>query len=148
MGISVKFPVRKESFFVNQTTPARSFGRFALSSILSAGVDLAAFEVFCRILENFIASDPAILAATCLARGLSGLINYLINYFLVFHSESSHGKSMGLYALITVGKTLLSGLLVARLTLFLPALPRVGLKAGVDTLLFFVNYILQKAFVY
>ena len=126
----------------------RPFARFALSSLFSAGVDLAAFELLCRLLDGLLAEGAAILAATCLARAASALVNHLINYCLVFHSHAARGRATGLYALITVGKTLCSALLVAALTALAPALPRLGAKAGVDSLLFFVNYLLQKAFVY
>ena len=47
--------------------------------------------------------------------------------------------------------TLLDGaaaLLVAAAAALVPALPRLGAKMGADVLLFFVNYLLQKAFVY
>ena len=47
-----------------------------------------------------------------------------------------------------MGKTLCSALLVAGAAALLPALPRLGAKIGADVLLFFVNYLLQKAFVY
>lgn len=127
---------------------SRPFGRFACSSLLSAGVDLAAFELLCRLLDGFMAEPLYTLAATAAARGLSALVNYLINYFLVFHSGASYGRSAGLYTLITLGKTFLSGVLVGWLVPMVSFLPRVGVKAGVDTLLFFVNYLLQKAFVY
>lgn len=128
--------------------PARPFGRFALSSLVSAGVDLGAFELLARGLEGPIGEGAAILAATCLARGLSALANYLINYFLVFRSRASYGRSAGLYTAITVGKTLCSGLLVALAAALAPELPRLCFKIPVDSLLFFVNYLLQKAFVY
>lgn len=127
---------------------ARSFIRFTASSLFSAGVDLAAFSLLEHLLA-FLANDNLeILLATCLARALSALVNHLINYILVFHSQASRARATGLYAIITVCKTLCSALLVAKIALFLPALPQVGIKAVVDTLLFFFNYLLQKAFVY
>lgn len=127
---------------------AHPFGRFAVSSVVSAGVDLASFELFCRLTEQVLGERAAIVAATCAARVLSSLVNYLINYFLVFHSRASYGRSAGLYTVITAAKTLCSALAVAAAAPLLPAVPRVGLKACADTLLFFVNYLLQKAFVY
>lgn len=123
------------------------FARFALSSLFSAGVDLAAFELLCRLLEDAAGEAAAIVAATCIARAASALVNHIINYVLVFHSHAARGRATGLYALITVGKTLCSALLVAAAAL-VPALPRLGAKMGADVLLFFVNYLLQKAFVY
>ena len=47
-----------------------------------------------------------------------------------------------------IGLPLCSALLVAGAAALLPALPRLGAKIGADVLLFFVNYLLQKAFVY
>ena len=128
--------------------PGRPVARFALSSLFSAGVDLAAFELLCRLLEGAVGQGGAIFAATCLARAASALVNHLVNYALVFHSHAARGRAACLYALITVGKTLCSALLVAAAAAFLPALPRLGAKMGADVLLFFVNYLLQKAFVY
>lgn len=128
--------------------PGRPFVRFALSSLFAAGVDLAAFELLCRLLEGTAGENAAILAATCLARAASALVNHVVNYALVFHSHAARGRATGLYALITVGKTLCSALLVAGAAALLPALPRLGAKIGADVLLFFVNYLLQKAFVY
>ena len=124
------------------------FARFALSSLFSAGVDLAAFELLCRLLEDAAGEAAAIVAATCIARAASALVNHVINYVLVFHSHAARGRAAGLYALITVGKTLCSALLVAAAAALVPALPRLGAKMAADVLLFFVNYLLQKAFVY
>ena len=50
--------------------------------------------------------------------------------------------------MITVLKTLASALLVAWLAALLPAVPKLGLKIPVDVALFFLNYLVQKAFVY
>ena len=102
------------------------FARFALSSLFSAGVDLAAFELLCRLLEDAAGEAAAIVAATCIARAASALVNHVINYVLVFHSHAARGRAAGLYALITVGKTLCSALLVAAAAALVPALPRLG----------------------
>lgn len=127
----------------------RSFGKFSASSLSSSVVDLAAFSVFCTLLRPSLPEGPAIVVATILARVLSSLCNYLLNYFLVFHSHTAHGKSASLYTVITVLKTLASALLVAALAGWLPAgTPELAAKIPVDVALFFVNYLLQKAFVY
>ena len=134
---------------MHEQASARRFGRFTVSSLLSAGVDLAAFALLCRLLESVIpTTSAAILVATVTARVLSSLVNYLINYFLVFESKASYTRSAGLYTGITVGKTLCSALLVAAAVHILPQLPRLAAKIPVDVLLFFVNYLLQKKFVY
>lgn len=125
------------------------FVRFLGSSLSSSLVDLAAFALLCRALEPALGATVSILAATVLARVLSSLCNYLINYFLVFHSRSHHGRSATLYTTVTVIKTGCSALLVAGLAGLLPAaVPELAIKIPVDCALFFVNYLAQKRFVY
>ena len=127
----------------------RSFGKFSASSLSSSLVDLTAFTLLCMALQPYLPEGPAILAATVLARLLSSLCNYLLNYFLVFHSHSAHGKSASLYTVITVLKTLASALLVAKLAGLLPAgTPALAAKIPVDVGLFFLNYLAQKLLVY
>ena len=127
----------------------RSFGKFSASSLTASAVDLWAFSALCEALGPCLGEKPAILAATVLARVLSSLGNYLLNYFLVFHSRTAHSRSAGLYTLITVLKTLASALLVAGLAGLLPdGAPTVTIKIPVDMALFFVNYLAQKNFVY
>ena len=133
---------------MHEQASARRFGRFTVSSLLSSGVDLAAFAVFCRLLESVIPTGAAILAATVAARVLSSLVNYLINYFLVFESKASYTRSAGLYTGITVGKTLCSALLVAAAAHILPQLPRLAAKIPVDVLLFFISFQIQNRWIF
>ena len=80
---------------------------------------------------------------------LSSLCNYLINYFLVFHAHTAHGRSATLYTTVTVIKTACSAVFVAALARLLPAaVPELAIKIPVDCLLFFANYLVQKRFVY
>ena len=125
------------------------FVRFLASSLSSSLVDLAAFAVFCAVLEGPLGETAAILAATVAARVLSSLCNYLINYFLVFHAHTAHGRSATLYTTVTVIKTACSAVFVAALARLLPAaVPEIAIKIPVDCLLFFANYLVQKRFVY
>ena len=129
-----------------RSAPVRGF---LASSLSSSIVDLAAFAALCALLEPAAGSTAAILAATVAARVLSSLCNYLINYFFVFHSRTRHGRSATLYTAVTVIKTAASAVLVAALAAVLPeAVPELGIKIPVDCLLFFVNYLAQKRFVY
>lgn len=130
-------------------TAVRSFGKFSISSLSSSIVDLTAFSLLCTALVSYLPESAAIIVATIIARILSSLCNYLINYFLVFHSHTSHSRSVSLYTVITVLKTLASALLVAGAAALLPlAIPELAIKIPVDVALFFLNYLLQKTFVY
>ncbi len=130
-------------------TAVRSFGKFSISSLSSSIVDLTAFSLLCTALVSYLPESAAIIVATIIARILSSLCNYLVNYFLVFHSHTSHSRSVSLYTVITVLKTLASALLVAGAAALLPvAIPELAIKIPVDVALFFLNYLLQKTFVY
>ncbi len=130
-------------------TAVRSFGKFSISSLSSSIVDLTAFSLLCTALVSYLPESAAIIVATIIARILSSLCNYLVNYFFVFHSHTSHSRSVSLYTFITVLKTLASALLVAGVAALLPvAIPELAIKIPVDVALFFLNYLLQKTFVY
>ena len=132
-----------------KTTAVRSFGKFSVSSIGSSIIDLAAFSVLCDALYPRLPESIAIMGATVTARVISSLCNYLLNYFLVFHSHTAHGRSASLYTLITVLKTAASALLVARLAALLPfGTPALAVKIPVDVALFFANFAAQKWLVY
>ena len=131
------------------TVREQPFWRFLVSSLSSSVVDLAAFALLCIPFEPLFGARLYILAATIAARILSSLCNYLLNYFLVFHSHATHTRSAALYTTITVLKTLASALLVSLLVGIFPAgMPELAAKIPVDCLLFFLNYLLQKKFVY
>ncbi len=131
------------------TVREQPFWRFLVSSLSSSVVDLAAFALLCVPFEPLFGARLYILAATIAARVLSSLCNYLLNYFLVFHSHATHTRSATLYTTITVLKTLASALLVSFLVGIFPAgMPELAAKIPVDCLLFFLNYLLQKKFVY
>lgn len=131
------------------TVQEQPFWRFLVSSLSSSVVDLAAFALLCVPFEPLFGAQLYILAATVAARILSSLCNYLLNYFLVFHSHATHTRSAALYTTITVLKTLASALLVSALVGIFPAgTPELAAKIPVDCLLFFLNYLLQKKFVY
>lgn len=125
----------------------KPFGRFLVSSLASSVVDLGAFAVLCELLR-----EPAgvfyVTAATIAARVLSSLVNYLFNYSLVFHSSAGRGSSAAKYAALTAAKTMCSALLVSLAAAMIPAVPELAVKLPVDVGLFFVNYLIQKRFVY
>lgn len=128
--------------------PSRPFGRFLVSSVTAAAVDLAAFGALCAVLDGTMPSAAVILTATVAARILSSLVNYLCNYALVFHSRASRGRSAVKYGALTAAKTLCSALAVAALAALAPEAPELLFKIPVDIALFFVNYLVQKHFVY
>ena len=126
----------------------RTFVPFAASSLVSSGVGLGAFWLLCCALRPYLPEAVYITAATIVARVLSSLMNYLINYFFVFQSRAAHQRSATLYTILTILKTLASAFFVSLLVGLVPGLPELGAKIPVDVALFVINYLVQNAFVY
>jgi glycosyltransferase involved in cell wall biosynthesis len=118
--------------------------KYSFSSILSALVDLTAFTILAgRLLPS---GSAGILAATVIARLVSGSINFLINKHWVFRSSRSGTLEAGRYLVLFCSQMLLSWLLVSGLRSLPLPLPLV--KVLVDTGLFFLSYRIQKRFIF
>lgn len=125
----------------------RQFFRFVGSSLLSAVADLALFALFARVVFVTQPLIAAVFLATVASRVLSAAFNYMLNRLAVFRRKERLGGSLWRYALLCVGQMNVSALLVWLFCTLLP-IPKVVVKAVVDTLLFFVSYRIQDAFVF
>lgn len=129
----------------------RIFGKmllkFLLSSLSSAVIDLALFQVFCKCFRPIDAVFYVTIAAVA-ARVISATYNYLVNYSLVFKSEENKWKAFGKYALLAVIQMTLSASLVTLGVYLLSAVPELVVKIVVDVFLFVVSYWIQREFVF
>ena len=107
---------------------------------------MALFSVFCFFLEGRYVSYVAV--ATALARIVSAVYNYTINYRVVFKSKENVGKASTKYFLLALVQMGLSAVLVSGAVMLLPFVPKVVVKGIVDTFLFFVSYHIQQRFVF
>ena len=124
------------------------FLKFILVSLSSSIVDIVLFTVFLFVLKHFRGgAGSQIMIATVLARVLSSLYNFILNYKVVFQSSSSAGKTMVKYFCLAVCIMFGSGFLVGQLHRVLPW-PETLIKIPVDLLLFFVSYYVQREYVY
>lgn len=124
------------------------FGKFLLSSLSSSIVDLALFSLFCSLLKGNINSAAYATVATILARVISAVYNYLINYKFVFRSEAKHKRSAVRYTCLAIVQMLCSAGMVTLLVSAFPRVPEVYLKIPVDVFLFFCSYYIQHEIVY
>lgn len=124
------------------------FLKFILSSLSSSIVDLCLFSFFLFLLEErSFGKLSYIMMATVLARILSAIYNFTINYKVVFKSHDNAGRAIVKYACLAVFIMLASGFFVEKiyaLTLW----PEVLIKVPVDVLLFLVSFWVQREFVY
>lgn len=78
----------------------KKFLKYIFASFSSSILDLALFSVFCFFLEGRYVSYVAV--ATVLARIISAVYNYTINYKVVFKSKENVGKASAKYFLLAV----------------------------------------------
>ena len=123
------------------------FIRYIFASFSSFLVDMVLFAVFCRLLKLHY---PVIYvgAATVMARVVSAVYNYIINYKMVFRSKESVGRSGAKYVLLAVIQMACSAALVTLLVRWIHSIPEVVFKMVVDTILFFASYYIQQKYVF
>ena len=111
-------------------------------------VDIALFTVFCGVLRHRSLPIDYIMLATIMARVISAIYNFLINYKVVFRSRSNGMLAAVKYALLAVCIMFLSGTLVSFFHGLIPASPEFAVKIPVDGLLFLVSFLVQREIVY
>ena len=89
----------------------------------------------------------SIMVSTYAARACSCIVNFILNRNGVFRSDGNPVKQFILYILLVILSATISGLAVTALSARLP-LPVIGIKFGVEAILFFMNYLIQKKFIF
>ena len=124
------------------------FAKFLFASLSSAAIDLLLFHLFCKLLVLCMDTAFYVAIATVLARVLSALYNYLINYKLVFNSGKKHSSSFPKYVVLAAVQMGLSAGIVTMLVWLFAGVPEVAFKIPVDIILFLLSYYVQWRFIY
>ena len=124
------------------------FFKFVFSSLSSSVVDIVLFGLFCALLKDVKAAVGYIMLSTILARVISAVYNFLINYKVVFKGRGKKTVAAVRYFALAVCIMLLSGTLVSFFHGLAPFLPEVAVKIPVDTLLFLLSFFVQREIVY
>ena len=124
----------------------RSFFSFIFTSIGCTLLDLALFTLLVRFI---IPSDfrYRILLATAVARVISATVNFIVNKNVVFHKKGHILSSAVKYFCLAVVQMLVSARSV-ELLVGLLGWHETIVKAIVDTILFVVNYFIQKKLIF
>ena len=126
------------------------FVKCTLSSISSAFVDFAFFyliQTLCVKLD--FSQSISIVCATVVARIFSTIVNFIINKFWCFESKKSAQREAILFAILFIAKMAASASLVAAIcSLAFVKLKTVTIKIMVDTVLFFISFLVQKFFIF
>ncbi len=124
------------------------FFKFLFSSLSSSVVDIALFTIFCGMMRGRSLPFDYIMLATIMARVISAVYNFLINYKVVFKSRTNGLWAAVKYAVLAVCIMLLSGALVSFFHGLIPASPEFVVKIPVDCVLFLVSFLCQREIVY
>ena len=114
--------------------------KYSLVSLLSVLVEFVLFTIL-------VHGPLSIMLATYVARGCSCLFNFTLNRKVVFQKEGHLAVQFIKYLALVVLSGTLSGAFVTLLDHFISGIV-VLLKMVVDTLLYFMNYYIQKKWVF
>ena len=121
------------------------FLKYILSSSISFVLDIGIYKILFNIFIKRI-SDYAILISTIGARVVSSLVNYKINKNKVFKQASS--KSIIKYYLLCGIQMMVSAALVSVIFNLAGKQSEVLIKVIVDIILFFINFKIQREWVF
>ncbi len=124
------------------------FGKFIFSSGSSSVIDLALFALFFHFVKNVdLHIVDSYMLATVMARIISGVYNFAMNYKVVFQSDKNKAYAAISYLILAIFIMLASGFLVGRICT-MTSLPTLLVKIVVDCLLFLVSFFVQREVVY
>jgi len=115
---------------------------YILFSSLSFIVDIVSFSVILFFLKD------KIMISSYLARTISSIFNYIVNKNIVFkNNEKKNIKSMIMYFLLVIVNITISGTLVKKIYFFIHYNATL-IKIVIDSLIFIINYFLQKYIIF
>lgn len=123
----------------------KNFTKYILVSITSFVVDIVLFQVFNLLLDKVIDYE-AIIIATIFARILSSLYNYHFSSHLVFKKYSS--IIFKRYLLLVIINMFTSSIIVYLINKHFIDTYAVIIKLVVDTIIFIINYLIQKKVIF
>ncbi len=118
------------------------FLKYIVSATSSFVLDILFFSIFLRFLNTGMYD---ILIATILARILSSTYNFILNYKFVFNNGNK--SSIIKYIILVIVQMFISGYLVTFIVNILHVNETVT-KVIVDTIIFIVNFIIQREWVF
>ena len=138
------------------------FFKFISSSLIATLIDLGIFSLVNSYVLQYLMSESKVeffgeklsarfLVATAIARVCSSVVNFMLNKNFVFRLQKSKG-ALARYIILVICVLIVSSLSVSVISNWLNIAPNSVLntlvKAIVDTILFFLNFRIQKNWVF
>lgn len=119
---------------------------YLLSSGLSFIVDIISFSIILYFIKDKFVD--AILLSSYVARAISSAVNYIVNKKYVFKNEKKRNyKAFIEYFLLVIINITISGLLVTKVYNYIH-LNATFIKVIIDSIIFIINYFLQKLVIF
>lgn len=128
------------------------FFKYILSSVSSFIIDILLYALFIKIIPGgditFGSFSLTIILATILSRVLSSIYNFTINAKMVFKNKNKSSKIK--YFILVVVQMFVSALSVDLLAHFFGIADSntVPLKLAVDAIIFLINFVIQREFIF
>ena len=124
----------------------KTIGKFFCSGMLSFGIDILTFS----LLTSFVFQDHDLVSrifySTLIARVVSSMFNFFMNYKVVFASGACVKKSMMKYYGLVIFQLICSWLGTSLLTSLFPF--PIVMKVITDALLFILSFCIQKKYIF
>lgn len=121
------------------------FLKFVVSSVSGTAVDFVLFYALSKLLVA-LPQTVMIFVATAFSRVFAGFVNFWLNKKWSFKSSGGAGREMFRYFVLFFAKMAASAGGVSLLSC--TVLPVMAAKAIVDSLLFFISYVIQLKWVF
>lgn len=147
VAINTVFPKNNKVYYRPLRDSARIIKSplvFMSASLSSYLVDIILFALLINFFKGRAVDD--IFPATIIARIISGTVNFTINKTLNFNKKGKANRQLLKFILFFATLMLLSSTFVSMLSFI--RLPLVTIKMMVDTVLFFVNFYVQKKWIF
>lgn len=122
------------------------FLKYIFSSLSSSVLDITLFAILVYFL-NGVFESSYILISTIIARIVSIVFNYKINFSKVFNGENLKKGSFNRYILLAIAQMLISAFLVNTISSSISSNETIT-KILVDIGLFFISFVIQREFVF
>jgi len=126
-----------------------TFLKYIISALMSFIIDIGLFTFTSKLLENII-NSYAIIMGTIIARVISSFINYLLNKNKVF--EQKNGGILDKSSLFKYYTLVVIQMFVSAFSVWIIHevinIDATIIKVPVDIVIFIVNYVIQKKFIF
>lgn len=124
-----------------------SFIKYSAISLISCLIDVSLFEIILVTLKINVKHSTLIIISTIFARIISSFINYILNKKISFNSKKNIKSTIIKYYILCIIQMISSAIFVTVIS-GLIQIPEVVIKIIVDTIIFFINYKVQRTIIF